>query len=58
MDYAIRNVSDFFISLQKTNEIVNRNFMVRVYIEWIDREFNANNWKTEAKRKYQVPFTV
>ena len=58
MDYVRRNVSDFVISLQKMNEIVNRNIMERVYMEWLDREFNANNWKAEAERKYQVPFTV
>ena len=49
---------DFAISLQKISEIVNRNFRERVYIEWLDREFYANNRKEEAKRKYRVPFTV
>ena len=40
------------------SEIVNINFRDRVHIAWLDREFNANNWSAEIKRKYRVPFTV
>ena len=58
MYYARRNVSNFAISLQKMSEIVNRVFREMVYIEWLDREFYANNRKAEAKRKYRVSIIV
>ena len=35
-------------------EIVNKNFRYNVHIAWVDREFNANNWNKEIKRKYGV----
>ena len=29
-----------------------------VHIAWLDKEFNANDWSAEIKRKYRVPSTV
>ena len=43
---------------KRWSEIVNRNFRDRVHTAWLDREFSANNWNAEIKRKYRVPFTV
>ena len=43
---------------KRWSEIVNKNFRDRVHIAWLDREFNANNWNEEIKRKYRVPFRV
>ena len=43
---------------KRWSEIVNKNFRDRVHIAWLDREFNANNWNEETKRKYRVPFRV
>ena len=43
---------------KRWSEIVNKNFRDRVHIAWVDREFNANNWNEEIKRKYRVLFTV
>ena len=43
---------------KRWSEIVNKDFRDRVHIAWVDREFNANNWNEEIKRKYRVLFTV
>ena len=37
---------------KRWSEIVNKNFRDMVRIAWVDREFNANNWNEEIKRKY------
>ena len=46
------------LACKRWSEIVNKNFRDRVHIAWVDREFNANNWNEEIKRKYRVLFTV
>ena len=43
---------------KRWSETVNRNFRDTVHIASLDREFSANNWNAEIKRKYRVPLTV
>ena len=57
---VVEEEKHLFLSLvcKRWSEIVNRNLRKRVHIEWLDREFSANNWGAEARKKYRVPFTV
>ena len=49
-----------FIALvcKKWSRHINKEFVEKVNFKWLDKEFKANEWSEENKRKYRIPFPM